>query len=327
MTIFHDRVYGDIRIDDPLVRELIQTQTLQRLRDVDQSGYYDVHWPGTKHTRFEHSLGVYELLRRHDATRAEQVAGLLHDISHSAFSHTIDYVLEAGDQKYQSYQDDIFIEHLRRSDVLPVLEKYGIDFDAIENLETFRLLETDLPDLCADRIDYSLRGLLIFHVANANEVRRLRECLRTDGERWYCADRETAALYAQRFRQLNERFYCGPTTAYTFFTSAAYFKHALERGYITHDDLYGTDTALLASIAPHHAADETLRQLFARMNNETPWRTDPENGEGPIYCKSRAIDPLFAEGKGLKRLSEIDNEWKTYLETGLEPKKYHIEFL
>ena len=38
-------------------------------------------------THFEHSLGAFILVRRLDAALDEQIAALLHDASHTAFSH------------------------------------------------------------------------------------------------------------------------------------------------------------------------------------------------------------------------------------------------
>jgi len=50
-------------------------------------------------TRFDHSVGVMLLIRKLGAGSSpasallkEQVAALLHDVSHTAFSHVIDYV-------------------------------------------------------------------------------------------------------------------------------------------------------------------------------------------------------------------------------------------
>ena len=51
---------------------------------------------------FEHSLGVYLLLRRLGADRREQVAGLLHDISHTAFSHAVDFLISSGSRTITS---------------------------------------------------------------------------------------------------------------------------------------------------------------------------------------------------------------------------------
>src|ERR1700678_3028959 len=84
---WHDRVYGRMTVEDAGILDLIGCPTFQRLKGVRQAGPSSLAFPFKDVTRFEHSLGVFVLLRRLRASRREQVAGLLHDISHTAFSH------------------------------------------------------------------------------------------------------------------------------------------------------------------------------------------------------------------------------------------------
>ncbi|HEV2127742.1 MAG TPA: HD domain-containing protein [Thermomicrobiales bacterium] len=92
----------------PLTRDdlaLIDTTAFQRLDRVQQLGFVSHIWPGAKHTRFEHSLGVMHLARRSavrlsqranggwvrlDDIRTVAAAALLHDIGHYPFSHAIE---------------------------------------------------------------------------------------------------------------------------------------------------------------------------------------------------------------------------------------------
>ena len=115
---YTDRVYENIEIDEPVILELINSKTIQRLKDIDQAGYFEPHFPGTAHSRFEHSVGVYLLLKMYGAPIEEQIAGLIHDVSHSAFSHCIDYVLDAGSEKEHNHQDNVFDEFVRKSALL-----------------------------------------------------------------------------------------------------------------------------------------------------------------------------------------------------------------
>ena len=84
---------------------LIDTPEFQRLDRIQQLGFVSRIWPGAKHTRFEHSLGVMHLARR-AALRLSQrpsgawitledirtiaAAALLHDVGHYPFSHAIE---------------------------------------------------------------------------------------------------------------------------------------------------------------------------------------------------------------------------------------------
>lgn len=103
VTVVRDSLYDRIPLTAAEVA-LISTPTFQRLDRIQQLGFVSKVWPGAKHTRYEHSLGVLHLmrqalgvLRRHDATvldertrRAALAAALLHDVGHYPFSHAIE---------------------------------------------------------------------------------------------------------------------------------------------------------------------------------------------------------------------------------------------
>ncbi|MBA2289069.1 MAG: HD domain-containing protein [Chloroflexia bacterium] len=99
-----DALYDRIPLtDDDLA--LIATPQYQRLDRIQQLGFVSRIWPGAKHTRFEHSLGVMHLARHAalllsrqpgagwitlDDVRTVSAAALLHDVGHYPFSHAIE---------------------------------------------------------------------------------------------------------------------------------------------------------------------------------------------------------------------------------------------
>jgi uncharacterized protein len=92
-----DPVHGTIAVDGaPL--ELIGTPAFQRLWGIRQTGFAHLVFPGANHTRLEHSLGVFWVTRQmaehlgfpQGAASAVAVGGLLHDLGHGPFSHTLD---------------------------------------------------------------------------------------------------------------------------------------------------------------------------------------------------------------------------------------------
>ena len=107
-TTLRDPLYDIV----PLAREevrLIDTQAFLRLERIQQLGFVSRVWPSARHTRFEHSIGVFHLarqaveqIRAHPAAawitsedaRTLCAAALLHDIGHYPFSHAIE---ELGD--------------------------------------------------------------------------------------------------------------------------------------------------------------------------------------------------------------------------------------
>ncbi len=97
-----------LRLDEPVDRlalDLLACPEVQRLRRVRQLGLASLAYPGADHSRYSHSLGVFETARKilarlerggyavdelqRDATLA---AALLHDLGHGPFSHVFERV-------------------------------------------------------------------------------------------------------------------------------------------------------------------------------------------------------------------------------------------
>lgn len=319
-----DRIYGQFEIEEPVIIELINSPTLQRLKGIDQSGYFEVHFPGTKHSRFEHSLGVYLLLKMFEAPLEEQIAGLIHDVSHSAFSHCIDYVLAGGSQIRQSHQDNIFAEFVRQSEIPSILNKHGFNLAYILDDKNFPLKETELPDLCADRIDYSLRTAVVF--GEVDNIDNYLTALTVDHSRWIFKDFKNAKLYAELFLKLNTIYYAGLASAVMFRSVGDLLCHSLERGYVTKTDLYTTDHEVLQKITNELKYDSQLQLLFDRMNGKKHSFNDPNNYEATVFCKSRVVDPLCWHEGAVRKVSAVEPVWKEIIKRETSPKQYFLRF-
>ncbi|WP_270167055.1 HD domain-containing protein [Paenibacillus sp. SYP-B4298] len=106
--VFKDPVHKYIYVQDELIWDLINTKEFQRLRRIRQLGTSYLTFHGAEHSRFSHSLGVYEITRKiisqferngyADWPREEKYvslcAALLHDLGHGPFSHSIEQVFD-----------------------------------------------------------------------------------------------------------------------------------------------------------------------------------------------------------------------------------------
>lgn len=100
--IIHDSVHGSIRLDGVFL-SLLEAPELQRLHSIHQLGLAYLVYPGANHTRFEHSLGTFEVSRRiadsigldEHESRTVQCAAFLHDVGHLPYSHTLEFVLHS----------------------------------------------------------------------------------------------------------------------------------------------------------------------------------------------------------------------------------------
>ncbi|MBI5071760.1 HD domain-containing protein [Candidatus Falkowbacteria bacterium] len=330
---YKDRIYGEVEISEPVILELLASPSLQRLKGVDQYGYLPGYgsvpgggFPGGQITRFEHSVGVFLLLRKYSAPLPEQIAGLLHDVSHTVFSHGTDYALrDVVDAAKQSHQDDVFGLFVKNSDIPKILEKYGLNVDQILDDKNFPLKEKKLPDLCADRIDYFLRDGMDIGVIDNKTAENFLNQLQAENDIWFFDNLEIAKECVKVFCTLNNEYYASFSPARMFASVGGCVKYALEKGYLEKADLFTTDDEAVAKIK-NHLDDEKLKLLFARMNNEIGAENNPADFDQRVLCKSRAIDPFFRDGEKLKRVSEVDTTWAAALPEELKPKEYFIKF-
>jgi len=330
--LYKDLIYGDVKIDEPVVLELINSSPLQRLKEIDQAGYKPM-WvkPELKidpyeNSRLAHSIGVYLLLRKYGAPLEEQIAGLIHDVSHSAFSHCIDYVLASGSEKEHSHQDNIFEDFVKNSEISRIIKKYGLNLDYILDDKNFPLKEKDLPDLCADRIDYSLRTAVVFEEINKEDVNYFLDNLMAQNSEWVFKNLESARKFSEIFLKLNREYYAGFPSALMFRTVGDYLKYALEKDYVEEKDFYTTDAEVLSKIEKYLDKDEKLKLLFDRMNNKTKIINDPNDYDVKVYCKSRIVDPLLLQEEKPIRLSSVFREWGEIVKKESVPKEYFLKF-
>jgi len=321
-----DRIYGQFEITEPVLLELINCPAMQRLKGIDQVGYVEPFLAGTGHSRFEHSMGVFLLLRRFGATLEEQIAGLIHDVSHSVFSHCIDFLFETKQTAEKSYQDNIFSVFVKNTDIPDILQKHGLDIEYILDDKNFPLKETALPDICADRLDYSLRDGIIYGAITLVEAQNFLDNLVIEENRWIFKDLDIAKRYFDYYFLLNNKYFTSFSLTVMFLTVSEYLKYAWSKKYITRDDLYTTDAEVLKKISTHLSEDKKLNLLFDRMNNKIKFKNDLDNYDFYRDVKSRMIDPLCWHKGKLGRVTDFIPELKELVKNGLKPKEYFIKF-
>src|SRR5512133_3129269 len=240
--LVHDPIYGDFAITDPLAIELVETTAFQRLKKINQFGLTRRHYPMHRgFFRYEHCLGVYILLNRLGATRQEQIAGLLHDISHTAFSHLIDWIINL-DPRLEDYQHSIHLSILRRPELAAILQRYGFLPETIADLESFGLLERPTSELCADRVDYSLREMQL------ETVKRTLAAIDTQNGEIIFNDWAAASEFANAYLQLHINNWSSYEAVTRFEILSQLFKRAIEAGDLTFADFETDDEAVLAKI-------------------------------------------------------------------------------
>jgi len=113
VKVLRDPVHGYIHVDYEAVWQCINSAWFQRLRRIRQLGGAYMVYHTADHTRFGHSLGVYEIVRRmvtevpdisNALTEREKLtvmlAGLMHDIGHGPYSHAFEKVSGTSHEEY-----------------------------------------------------------------------------------------------------------------------------------------------------------------------------------------------------------------------------------
>ncbi len=110
--VFRDPVHNYVHVQHKVIHDLINSKEVQRLRRIKQLGTSSFTFHGAEHSRFSHSLGVYEITRRicdiflrnysqekigaggwDDSERLVTLcAALLHDVGHGPYSHTFEHI-------------------------------------------------------------------------------------------------------------------------------------------------------------------------------------------------------------------------------------------
>lgn len=170
VKVMRDPIHGYIHVEYQIIWDCINAKEFQRLRRIHQLGGDFQVYHTAEHSRFSHSLGVYEIVRRmveeidglkKQLTELEKVtvmlAGLLHDIGHGPFSHAFEAVSR---YPHELYTTRILLENSDLHHILKLVD------DQLPNLVS-AIISCKHPNellnqmisgqMDADRMDYLLR--------------------------------------------------------------------------------------------------------------------------------------------------------------------------
>lgn len=193
--VFKDPVHRYIHVRDQVIWDLIKTKEFQRLRRIKQLGTLYLAFHSAEHSRFNHSLGVYEIVRRmvvnfqefkewnNDDRLLALSAALLHDLGHGPFSHCFETIF---DTDHEEFTRKII---LGNTEVNEVLKKVSVDFPlevakVIDKTHENKLVISMISSqIDADRMDYLQRDSYYTGVSYGNfDMERILRVMRPGRE-------------------------------------------------------------------------------------------------------------------------------------------------
>lgn len=310
---FSQEFYGQPTLE-PVIIELLKSKPLERLKKIQQHGPCVFAWKHAYETRYDHSVGVMLLLRKYKASLEEQIAGLLHDVSHTVFSHAIDYMHGLGSKTYhEDNQDKI----LKQSEIPQILKKYNYSLVKVIKLEKFKLLDKDLPDLCADRIDYLFRDTFAIGISKMPQIKKILNRIEVYNGEFIFNDTEQATEFGRLFIEINKNLYTTHFSILFHKLIAEAMRLALKRGIMTEADLYSDDETVTAKLLASN--DKEIIRLIKLISQKTKIVRAPKNYDYHLRAeKIRTVDPKVRVGGEVKRLSKLNSNYAKLRERSLK---------
>ncbi len=320
-----DVLYGRSDVKEPVLLELLRCRDVTRLKRVSQSGmrYLGGVKRATNYSRFEHSVGVMLLLRRLGASIEEQVAGLLHDSSHTAFSHIVDFVFE---RKEEDYAGNMLLKYIESGSVAEILERHNIDVRRIGEYESrgeFGLLERPIPELCADRID---NGLRYMHYAGLGT----RSCVRdldVKNNRIVFLSKKSARNFAYGFLRGTEAEWGNAEEGLRAYMLSNAIRRGVKLRIIRYKSLHEEgEPEILRKL---RASGDAKLAGYLKLARSKPRFRSSTKGSIFIDEKVRYVDPVFVSGGKLIWLMQIDGTYRNAVlkENEMLEKGYRLELI
>jgi metal dependent phosphohydrolase len=294
MYKINDELYGEYYVDD-VIYEIINTKIFKRLKNIYQSGGGYLVNDLWNVNRQEHSIGTMILSLKFGGNIEEQIRALLHDVSHTAFSHVIDYILK---NENEDYHEKIQKNFLNDEELLSILRKYNLNIKRIM-LKNYSFLDDELPELSFDRIDYTLRDLFRQKRISHKDVKKIVNNLAVYQNKLCFNSLEIGKWFQKLYFQEVVEYFQDPLNMYINTMLSNLLASALNEKIIQLQDFYFTDEYVLRKINSSSKKKE-LEDIINKKKYD-----DFLLLKEKIKVKKRYIDPYILVNNEIKRISEI----------------------
>ena len=308
---FVPTIHGKVDLSEEVLKELTASPPMQRLKNIRQYGACDIARPlpeGKTFTRYDHSLGVLKLVqfakqKGASISLSQEVAALLHDCSHTAFSHSTEPFFMGGFQK-GNYQDKIHGTFLKKHGLLEIAEKYGFSLeDILADHPHYTALEQPSPTLCADRLEYNLHSGYLTGLLSSRERQEILEDLHFEDHKWFFTKPEFALKLARVSLYETLHNWGSPASILAGVALSKALAILVEHKVITLEDIqYNKCDAELWEIMKASPFPQVRHYVHSLQNIEKTYKIVPR-GQHTVVLKGKfsGIDPLvWVQGKMMK---------------------------
>ena len=279
------------------------------------------------YSRLDHSVGVALIIWNFTKDKTQTIAGLLHDVSTTVFSHVSDF--RKGDALTQTSTEEPTTKMILSDSALcKLLESDGIEPKDVVDYHIYPIADNEIPSLSADRLEYMYpSGLALDGSWTFEEIAKTYNDLiilknEENKEELGFKTIEMAELYCKKFcmighiLQLNENKLCLQLLSQIM-------SKAVELDVLQEEDFMTLSESKIIEKIESFISKKTLsleEQKFATMYNTFRKMTKVEHTsqklpEDKYFCvslkvKQRYINPLVkvgANSQQAKRLSEVSD--------------------
>ncbi|WP_050980484.1 hypothetical protein [Alkalibacillus haloalkaliphilus] len=166
------------------------------------------------------------------------------------------------------------------------------------------MLEQPAPELCADRVDYTLRDMTQYGQITLHEAHTFLEHLTVVNEKMYLNDLRVAEWFVETYYKEVIDFFMDPLNIYGNDQLAKALKLALQKEIISREDFLKEDEELLELV--RSSRDSEVISLIEKLQPSANVISDTKNYDIHRKGKVRLIDPsVFTKGSLLEHQSDL----------------------
>ena len=279
------------------------------------------------YSRLDHSVGVALIIWNFTKDKTQTIAGLLHDVSTTVFSHVSDF--RKGDALTQTSTEEPTTKMILSDSALcKLLESDGIELKDVVDYHIYPIADNEIPSLSADRLEYMYpSGLALDGSWTFEEIAKTYNDLiilknEENKEELGFKTIEMAELYCKKFCMIGHILQLNENKLSLQLLSQIMSK-AVELDVLQEEDFMTLSESKIIEKIESFIGNKSLNgdeKKFATMYNTFRKMTKVEHTnqklpEDEYFCvslkvKQRYINPLVKVGTNsqqAKRLSEVSD--------------------